>query len=529
MSPPPGSAEDLPPGGMQPGDELKGRYRLVRLIATGQRTEVWTARDELLDRTVLVKFLHLLPDDTRTRQQFHREALGAARLSHPGIVAVYDTILEGETTGLVLEHVQATPLSRFLHDGGSVSADEATSIVRQVADALRAAHETGIRHHNLTPDSVWLCDDQRIKITDFGSAWEGGAGEGALPAAGSDDDAADIRSLGALLQHCLATGEAAGASNASLADFIERALAAGGAEGFASLAEALAHLAEATGQPAAPLDSWGAVATTEPGISRAARVAAHLRRPRRRRALPLIAAAALTALALSLLILTGGDESPPEGAPGIRSTPVAGEARPARAGEGENSLPPVTAGPEAGNPDVDESTARSAAGGDAASDEADDGGTADADPGVAIVEVRITTFRGGETPGDDPDALRTLDGDEATYWATPGVGAGDATVGGVGLEFRLAEPTPVTRMTIISDTTGWVAEAYVGDGGHGSLSDWGLVVDQQTNSVGRMRLDLAGQETGAVLLWIPDPRAAVTEEIRIAEVVISAESGAELR
>lgn len=526
MPPPPGSAEDGPPGGMRPGDELKGRYRLVRPIAAGRRSEVWTARDELLDRTVLVKFLHLADGDARTREQFRGEALGVARLSHPGIVAVYDTILEGEATGLVLEHVQATPLSRFLHDGGSVSADEAASIVRQVADALQAAHDSGIRHHNLTPDSVWLCDDQRVKITDFGTAWEGEAVAGAPPPE-STDDAADIRSLGALLQHCLTTAAAAGTPSAPLADFVERALASGDGEGFTSLGEARVHLAAAAGHPAAPLDSWVPVASEETGFPRGAPVAGGA--PRRRRALQLIAAAALAGLAIGLLVLTGDDESPPEGTPGLRSTPVTDEVGPARAGGGESPPPPATAGADADDLGAAETTERAVAGGDVASDGADDGGVADADPGVAIVEVRVVTFRGGETPGDDPDALRTLDGDEATYWATPGVGAGDATVGGVGLEFRLAEPTPVTRMTITSDTTGWVAAAYVGDGGHGRLSDWGLLVDQRTNSVGRMRLDLAGQEAGAVLLWIPDPRAAVTEEIRIAEVVISAGSGAELR
>ena len=54
------------------------------------------------------------------------------------------------------------------------------------------------------------------------------------------------------------------------------------------------------------------------------------------------------------------------------------------------------------------------------------------------------------------------------------------------------------------------------------MSDWGPLVDQQINTTGHMVLGLADQQADAVLLWIPDPRAALTDEIRIAEVIISA-------
>lgn len=142
--------------------------------------------------------------------------------------------------------------------------------------------------------------------------------------------------------------------------------------------------------------------------------------------------------------------------------------------------------------------------------------------GVAIVDVRTVTFGPETDTGDDPDALRTLDGDPATYWATPGLSAGDSTIGGVGLEFQLAEPTAVSQLAVTSDTVGWEAAVFVGAGGHDRLSDWGPLVDQQINVTGHMVLGLADQRASAVLLWIPDPRAALTDEIRITEAIISA-------
>ena len=221
MAPPAGGIEDRRAREMRAGESLKGRYRLLRHIAAGPGTEVWTARDEILDRTVLVKLLHVTAGDIATRERFRREALGVARLSHPGIVAVYDTILEGGATGLVLEHVQATPLSRFLHEGGSMSPDEAVSIGLQVADALEAAHNNGVRHGNLSSDSVWLCSDQRVKITDFGTSWEPNqAGEGDPPTTAAEGVQVDIGALGRLVEECLTADTPPGRLPDTLADFV---------------------------------------------------------------------------------------------------------------------------------------------------------------------------------------------------------------------------------------------------------------------------------------------------------------------
>ncbi len=531
MAPPAGGSEDRRARGVQAGESLKGRYRLLRRIAAGPATEVWTARDEVLDRTVLVKLLHVAAGDSETRERFRREALGVARLSHPGIVAVYDTILDGDITGLVLEHVQATPLSRFLHEGGSVSPDEAVSIALQVADALEAAHSNDVRHGNLSSDSVWLCSDQRVKITDFGTAWgheEVGADD--PPKTPPEAEQADIAALGRLLADCLAASTPPGQLPETLADFVADARAPAGEPHFASVTDARSRLADAHGLPATSAGSWPhpapvSLSDVDDGHDPPREDG---RRPRRRlRALLLVAAAAVAAIAVSVLSLTGGDESPPgeipQGVPPV--APTRAPAAPGETGEAPPS-PAGAAGADAGDGD---SAGRAVPSDDPEAGLVTSGEPGAADPGVAIVDVQVVTFRPEEPAEGDSDALRTLDGDESTHWATPGLGAGDATVNGVGLEFRLAEPTDVTHMAVTSDTAGWVAAVYVGAGDYNRLSDWGPLFDQRTNTTGRMILDLAGQEAAAVLLWIPDPRAAVTDEIRIAEVVISALPGAEVR
>lgn len=532
MAPPAGGTEDRQSRGVQAGDSLKGRYRLSRPIADGPATEVWTARDEVLDRTVLVKLLRAGDGDSETRERFRREAFGVARLSHPGIVAVYDTILDGGVTGLVLEHVQATPLSRFLHEGGSVSPEEAVSIALQVADALEAAHGSGVRHGNLSSDSVWLCSDQRVKITDFGTAWrQGPAATEDRPPTAAAGEQADIRALGRLVRDSLAASTPPAALPDELADFVAEAEASEGGLRFTSVAEARAHLVEARGLPGAPAGRW-----ETPGSIPRSPLADDQDSPRERRRHPsrrlraslLVAAAAVAATAAAVLSLTGGDGSPPG-----QITPDAAPVAPPPSldppgGAVENGPPPAPgdAGVASGSgnaPGVGADRDTPRAGAEAAGEPAAGG------PGVAVVDVQVVTFRSDAGPEGDPDALRTLDGDESTHWATPGLGAGDATVSGVGLQFRLAEPTEVAHLAVTSDTTGWVAAVYLGAGDHDRLSDWGPLFDQRTNTTGRMVLDLAGQEAAAVLLWIPDPRAAVTDEIRIAEVVISAPTGAELR
>ena len=518
MTAPAGGTGDRPAGGVTAGDILKERYRLLHRLAANPRTDLWTARDEVLDRTVIVKVLHLAPGDVTVRERFRSEALAVARLSHPGILAVYDTLLDAEVTGLVLEHVEATPLSRYLHDGGPVSTEQALSIALQVADALVVAHDLGVRHCNLSPDGVWLCGDGHVKITDFGTAWANDTTTpGDPPISAWAQEQADLRALAGVLRDCLVPGGTAADLPAELAAFVAEAEPHGDGDRFESITEARSFLANVRNAPTpAPLTGVEIPASAPETRATTHEPAPEPRTARRRRPRVMAAALILAGVAVAIVIpaLIGDDPPAPDLPP--PQPPIVTTAPAESPSTGEQSSPEPVAPHESDNGEQDSEDSDV----EPAAPEVDEPGPP-ADPGVAIVAVQTVTFPRQAATGDDPDALRTLDGDPYTYWATPGLSAGDRTIGGVGLEFQLAEPTVVSQLTVTSDTVGWEAAVFVGTGGHERLSDWGPLVDQQINVTGHMVLGLADQRANAVLLWIPDPRAALTAEIRIAEAIIS--------
>ena len=94
---------------------LAGRYRLRRPIARGGMAEVWEASDDILGRPVAVKILlPQLAQDESFRERFRREAIAAARLAHPNVVATFDTGLDGGVAYIVMELVHGRTLYEVL-------------------------------------------------------------------------------------------------------------------------------------------------------------------------------------------------------------------------------------------------------------------------------------------------------------------------------------------------------------------------------------------------------------------------------
>jgi serine/threonine-protein kinase len=152
-----------------------GRYRLVERLAQGGMGSVWCARDERLERGVAVKLLpRLLAADPSAERRFSREARAMGRLQHPNVVSVYDVGSADPGSGeelpfLVMELIRGESLDVML-EKGPLSPVLAIRIMEQVCRALSAAHRVGVIHRDLKPSNIMVCDDDHVKVLDFGLA-----------------------------------------------------------------------------------------------------------------------------------------------------------------------------------------------------------------------------------------------------------------------------------------------------------------------------------------------------------------------
>jgi eukaryotic-like serine/threonine-protein kinase len=161
-----------------------GRYRLLERLGAGGFGVVWRARDELLHREVAVKQISLPPGGDRERAI--REALAAARLSHPAIVALYEACEEDDAFYLISELVHGETLAQLIATGG-LSDEEILAIGLAVTAALEHAHTRGVVHRDVKPQNVLVPKRSAgqagaAKLTDFGGALL--AGEDALTRTG---------------------------------------------------------------------------------------------------------------------------------------------------------------------------------------------------------------------------------------------------------------------------------------------------------------------------------------------------------
>lgn len=150
---------------------LGGRYLLEECIANGGMAAVWRAHDELLARTVAVKVLHdHLAADDAFRERFRREAIAAAKLTHPNVVSLYDTGQSEGTVFLVMEFVDGVTLRRVIADLGMLDPEQAATVGEKIARALAYAHDRGLVHRDVKPANILLSDDGTVKVADFGIA-----------------------------------------------------------------------------------------------------------------------------------------------------------------------------------------------------------------------------------------------------------------------------------------------------------------------------------------------------------------------
>ncbi len=162
---------------------LGGRYVLINRIATGGMGEVWRARDTRTGHAVAAKVLRPeLTGEEISLSRLRLEAKNAMQAKHPNIAAILDSGEEDGQGWIVMELVEGEPLSKYVGDGKTLSAEYLIPILIQCAYALDGVAQAGIVHRDIKPANIIVRPDGLAKLTDFGISYS--AGQANLTAAG---------------------------------------------------------------------------------------------------------------------------------------------------------------------------------------------------------------------------------------------------------------------------------------------------------------------------------------------------------
>jgi serine/threonine protein kinase len=551
-------------------EALAGRYRLVRLLARGGMAEVWEGQDEVLGRPVAVKvLLSHLAVDPHLRERFRREAVTAARLVHPGIVAVFDAGLEAlgggrlalgtrgvpagwlgreqakpgdtwaeapTTAFIVMELVAGPTLKDLIAEKAPAPVPFCLTVAAQVSEALAYAHSQGLVHRDVKPANVLLREEgpglYRVKVTDFGIAKAAAATRdldltvsGTLlgtpkyispeQVQGREPDArADLYSLGVVMYEMLA----------GRPPFSEGS----------DMATALAHVHKAAPplselRPDLPRDLTRLISSLlAKDPSDRPQSASWLSRE-----LAEVSARGGSAIAGGYLSLEPqksplGQPSPADEAEmgevgEVGEVLPAGEAdgatseasnrrqpaanRKARYGQGRKASVVVVSLMVLG---IAAALALFFTGGlfGPSGRGAAKGPPRGASRAGALRIVRISELAvDGNKPNDNLGMLPNLtSADPSTYWASAKyLGPRFGGYGGLGLVLELPSERRVNQLTVLTPMRNWSAETFVSQSAHSALSGWGKPTDHRSGLNGSASFSLGSKTARWVLLWMLDP------------------------
>jgi serine/threonine-protein kinase len=156
---------------MESGALLNKRYQLLEQLGTGGMSNVYRARDLMLERSVAIKVLHEnYSKDPAFQERFKMEARAAANLSHPNIVTVHDFGFDFGQLFIVMEYIPGKDLKSVLRQRGRFTVEDGIPIVVQACAGIGYAHRAGLVHCDIKPHNMILTPDARLKVTDFGIA-----------------------------------------------------------------------------------------------------------------------------------------------------------------------------------------------------------------------------------------------------------------------------------------------------------------------------------------------------------------------
>ncbi|UCG59467.1 MAG: serine/threonine-protein kinase [Phycisphaerales bacterium] len=154
----------------QPGSQI-GQFRVERQLGRGGAGIVYLAQDTKLDRKVAIKSLPPeLMRNANMRSRLKREAKLLASLDHPNIATIHDIVEQAESGGyLILEYIDGHTLAERI-SRRPLDPKEALSIALQIAEAVAAAHDSGVIHRDLKPGNIKITPEGKVKVLDFGLA-----------------------------------------------------------------------------------------------------------------------------------------------------------------------------------------------------------------------------------------------------------------------------------------------------------------------------------------------------------------------
>jgi eukaryotic-like serine/threonine-protein kinase len=474
--------------------------------------EVWEATDDILGRPVAVKILlpRLAADDS-FRERFRREAIAAARLAHPNVVATFDTGVDDGVAFIVLELVHGRTLHEVLAQSGPLPASRAVNVAVQVAAALDYAHRHGVVHRDVKPGNILLSVDDRVKVADFGIA------KAALDQASDSRPFAgrDLTQSGAILGTAkyLSPEQVNGEDIDGRADIYslgivlyEMLCGRPPYEGETDVAVALQHVQSSPPSPR--------------------RVRAGIPRPLETvvlRSLAKSPADRYASAAHMQTALLSVDLGPDDAVPLVVRDPTPAEGVPAPSfRESERSwLYPVAAilAVALALGIIGLLFARTETGQRILGSEPE---TTQPTVDVRVTETRSFDPPPGSQAEHESELPFLVDGDPSTLWTTETYS--NRRFGnlknGVGVVLVLSREARLDELTVTSPTRDWSARTFVADGPKATLAEWGEAVSSRNGiDPGQTTFDLRGRSGSAVLLWITDLGRA--NQVALGEVEVS--------